>query len=127
MAKPCWDVYGLVDPASDYIFYIGIAQNVDKRLSQHRSGKDSSAYEAIQQLAEFGFTPADVKYVKFAHVHSKELAMRVEEHLIILCPHAVNKTHQGKAERFWSGLDHEFGAPWWRRVEEMKFHEAFGG
>jgi predicted GIY-YIG superfamily endonuclease len=120
MSKPCWDVYGLVAADSDYVFYIGIAQDVEKRVAQHKADPNSAAYEAIRECG--------VKYVKFAHVHSKELAAHIERHLIVLCPHAMNRTGRKEIGEFWSSVDAKFGAPWWRREQdEWKFVESFGG
>lgn len=113
--KPCWDVYGVVCPVTDYVMYIGIAQDVDKRLAQHKAKPESAIYEALQEVAQYGASIEDVKCVKFAHVHSKELALKIEEELIIVCPHTLNRTHQKRTEKFWKGIDREFGPPWWRK------------
>jgi predicted GIY-YIG superfamily endonuclease len=48
MADRIWVVYGLIDPKTGWVFYIGITQNLERRVSDHQQQKSSAAWEMCQ-------------------------------------------------------------------------------
>lgn len=92
-----WYVYGLIDPRSGRVFYIGMTYDMRLRLSQHSSCQESAAWETIQAIKKEG---GKVIMCEFATLYSEESARRLEDHLIMCLPDILNRTHHWKREVF---------------------------
>lgn len=70
-----FSIYGIVDPRSDQIFYIGHSSRFALRSRQHLAGEDSLSGLTIKQIKTSGLVPA---FVVFERCESKEAALMAE-------------------------------------------------
>jgi hypothetical protein len=103
--KP-WVVYGLIDPRIGWIFYIGITRNLQRRLTQHQTRRQSAAWEMCNDIAASG---AQVSHCIFGSFPAKKFAEFLEKSLITCIPQTYNKTYFGEAVKFWEPLAIEYG------------------
>lgn len=83
-----WRVYGLLDPRSNAVFYVGMTCRLQDRLSQHRNDPMSAAYPTILDIREAGEAMVIVDYGAFA---TKEAAREHEDGLIATMDGLVNR------------------------------------
>lgn len=83
---PCY-VYGLVDPRTEQIFYVGVSKYPNFRLEQHRSDQLSSAYDLIQDMQDEGWQCGMEILQKF---ETRRQALDHELRLIRTLPGLVN-------------------------------------
>lgn len=83
-----WMVYGLIDPRSGNVFYVGITTNVASRMRSHMSDRASSAWNVCQVLQSDGLKPS---HCVFGRYLDKLPAKILEGRLILSLPGLVNK------------------------------------
>lgn len=90
--KIIWHVYGLVDPRTNEIFYVGATTDPEMRKNAHKSDSASAAWHRIQEIAAAGLEH-DIKVIKkFA---DKKTAIDHENYLIKSMPSLVNLSFPG--------------------------------
>jgi hypothetical protein len=86
--SPCplaYSIYGLLDPRTENIYYVGQTTNMTNRLYAHLSSgrKTNNSYQVpvnviTQQILEAGMIPQSIKLDEITTPH-KELVLRLEE------------------------------------------------
>ena len=83
---PCY-LYGLIDPRTGEVFYVGVSWNPTIRLGNHKNDPASSAYLRCREIIAAGF---DVE-IEIADVFpSRTSAEGVERELIRVLPGLTN-------------------------------------
>lgn len=94
-----WTVYGVVDPVSHHVAYVGITRGEpDERLRQHRASRSSAIYGFLRDLDERGLEPT---LCILGSVRSEAAARHLETALIVVMPQTYNKTHWNEGIGFW--------------------------
>jgi len=93
-----WKVYGLIDPRNRDFLYVGITQNLFRRLSQHRSSKQSAVYDRIQAIEADG---PRVEYCVFGIFPDLESAAFLEKNLVVCLPQIYNETYFNEGAELW--------------------------
>ena len=94
-----WTVYGVIDPLSKCICYVGITNGpLSKRFNQHRSDRNSAVWELFDDVRQRG---AEIEYCVLATVKSEKAARHLESALIIILPQIFNRTHCKESEALW--------------------------
>lgn len=70
-----WLVYGIIDPRSDALFYIGQTRCFARRRSEHLEGTDQISGLVIRQIQEAGFLP---HFLVLERHDNEETALRAE-------------------------------------------------
>lgn len=84
---PCF-LYGLLDPRSQSIFYIGTSAKPVNRLPSHRSDPSSAAFKRCRDIIDSGFQPE----LKILHeCKDRNAALHLEYQLIKLFPILLNR------------------------------------
>lgn len=83
-----WFVYGLHDPRSRTIFYVGISAQPTLRLRQHRTDPGSAAYPRYREILAAGEEP---QLILFMECKTRDHARHIERRLV--------EEHQGMANR----------------------------
>src|SRR5688500_17512128 len=80
-----YSIYGLLDPRTENIYYVGQTANMTNRLYAHLSAgrKTNNSYQVpvnmiTQQILEAGMIPQTIKLDEITTAH-KELVLRLEE------------------------------------------------
>ena len=94
-----WKVYGLVESGCKFVYYVGIAQNVLRRINQHKSNPDSAAYKFLQQIMADN---EPIEHCIFGEFRTKGGALHLETNLIAALPCTFNRTHRKKGREFWA-------------------------
>jgi len=68
-------IYGIIDPRSKAIFYIGETENFKKRCEQHLEGSDQLSGLMIKQIKKNGFIP---QFTILEECPSEEAALMAE-------------------------------------------------
>ena len=82
-----YEIYGLIDPRSGVVFYIGCSKKLRERLLNHGCDPASAAWPTCQELKALGLKPG-VRI--FGRLESKQAARTLEAQLTALMPHVVN-------------------------------------
>lgn len=72
---PSWCVYGIIDPRTNALFYIGQTGAFARRKSEHLEGTDQISGLVIRQIIEAGFLP---HFVGLERHDTEETALRAE-------------------------------------------------
>jgi len=72
---PNWAVYGIIDPRTDALFYIGQTRSFARRKAEHLEGTDQISGLVIRQIVEAGFLP---HFVVLERHTNEETALRAE-------------------------------------------------
>ena len=104
-----YTVYGLIDPRSQSMFYIGITRNSAKsRLSAHCTDPASRAWRTCRAIIATGAKPT---YVVLSEGLDKEGAKLLESRLIYLLDGVVN-------DRLYGGISiSELKHPKWKNLD----------
>jgi hypothetical protein len=54
--EPCF-LYGLIDPRTATVFYVGISNNPQRRFDQHRTDRASPACDRFNEIEAAGLRP----------------------------------------------------------------------
>jgi len=68
-------VYGIIDPRSDEIFYVGETGNFERRRRDHLAGTDQLSGVVVKQIRANGFVPL---FVVLERCADEEAALRTE-------------------------------------------------
>ncbi len=85
-------VYGLSDPQTGTVFYIGISKDPIRRLPQHRSDRGSSAYQRYQKILSAGLQPQLIIFWQC----KENRANHIERRLVNEYPALTNRKHNVK-------------------------------
>jgi hypothetical protein len=109
-----WVVYGLIDPTTKAVFYVGITnRSVRERLNQHRKDRSSAVWDVIRHLeqecvfAGVKYPAQEIEHCEFALVFSEEAARHLETALIAVLPQIYNRTHGREGVGFWRPFAHD--------------------
>lgn len=81
-------VYGLIDPRSNRLFYVGQTESVRQRMTQHNAGDWASpAYQICIAIKAAGLR---VSFCIFGQFPERIAAKRLERSLILALPDLVN-------------------------------------
>ena len=72
---PSWCVYGIIDPRTNDLFYIGQTDAFARRKAEHLEGTDQISGLVIRQIIEAGFLP---HFVGLERHDREETALRAE-------------------------------------------------
>jgi predicted GIY-YIG superfamily endonuclease len=84
---PCY-VYGVLDPITGTIFYVGTSINPERRMPQHRSGTDSSTHRRCKQILSAGAEP---QLVILHKCNTRNHALYIEHQLLVEYPALINR------------------------------------
>lgn len=101
-----WVVYGLIDSRTGSVFYIGITQNIHRRIGAHHCQEQSSAYAMCRDIAASGAIAVRCVFGEFEH---KRMAEFLERQLIVCIPQTFNRTYVYDGLKFWEPLATELG------------------
>ncbi len=73
--KQSWSIYGIIDPRSDALFYIGQTRNFPRRRAEHLDGTEQISGLVIGQIRQAGFLP---HFVVLERHDNEETALRAE-------------------------------------------------
>lgn len=93
-----WSVYGLIDPRDGHLFYVGMSIDVRRRILEHSSRRESSAFEKCRDITLSG---SEVGHCIFGTFALERAAAFLERHLIIAIPQTYNCTHFATGFRFY--------------------------
>lgn len=96
-----WNVYGLIDPRTRRLFYVGVSYIVKSRVISHNTDPASSAWRTCREIIEAGKKPEYCLFGKFA---SKRSAIFLESSLITAIPWLTNLTHREERQKLWDGV-----------------------
>jgi hypothetical protein len=82
-----YEVYGLIDPRSNVVFYVGCSTNIPSRLSDHRNDPASAAFSICQDLKASQMRPGVCIFGRF---ENKQDALALEAQLAVLMPQVAN-------------------------------------
>lgn len=101
-----WAVYGLVDPRTAKVFYVGCTSKLKQRITAHHCDPASAAYWRCHDLRAVGLR---AECIIFATAETKIAVKVVEARLILSIPDLVNsKKPCGMAQDFgWTDLRSE--------------------
>lgn len=80
-------VYGLIDPRTDAVFYIGISSKPERRFSRHLSDDSSAAHHIMNEVQELGLR---VELKIFEMFPTRAEAIELETNLIRTMPGLTN-------------------------------------
>ena len=104
-----WEVYGLIDPRNDKVFYIGCSKIGSKnRAKAHGLDSASSAYWIYRDIEALGLV---VGVCIFGSFNEKISARVLEGRLILALPDIVNN------KKNWRGLPSSILYPGWHNME----------
>ena len=83
-----WNVYGLIDPRNNVVFYVGLSSRVDARKGQHCADSSSPAWRRCREILDDG---QKVRLCVFGSFADKQRAKILEGRLILALPDVVNK------------------------------------
>lgn len=117
-----WVVYALYEAGlEDAPFYIGITNDINRRMKQHETCRDSAAYSHVRALDHMG---VDCSYVILGRSWNREEALLFETFHIALRPGLRNRNVVECRERlgfsgtFWKAL---------RCTHEVLLEQAYAG
>jgi predicted GIY-YIG superfamily endonuclease len=84
---PCF-VYGIFDPRSGTVFYVGTSISPERRLPAHRHDPGSAAFKRSHQIIRQGFEPQLIVLAKCQH---RNHALYVEHRLMLEFPALLNR------------------------------------
>lgn len=84
---PCY-VYGLFDPRTGTVFYVGTSIRPERRAPAHRLDPASSAYSRSREIIRDGFEP---QLVTLAKCENRNRALYVEHQLLMEYPALTNR------------------------------------
>ena len=97
--EPSWKVYGLIDPRTGWVFYVGMTQSILRRLAAHKCQKQSAAWEMCQDIMQAG---SEVSYCIFGEFRCEEMARFLETRLIVSLPITFNRTGFEEGYKLWA-------------------------
>ena len=104
-----WEVYGLIDPRNNKVFYVGCSRIGSKyRATAHGNDSASSAYWVYRDIIELGLT---VGVCIFGSFDEKITARVLEGRLILALPDIVNN------KKNWRGLPSSILYPGWHNMD----------
>jgi hypothetical protein len=90
---PCY-IYGLVDPRTGSIFYVGVSWFPKKRLSNHRCDPASSAYHTVREIFSSGLEVG----IDILETHETRFEAEKREQIFIsVLPGLINQDRKLKA------------------------------
>lgn len=81
-------VYGLIDPRTQKLFYVGYSCNVGDRISQHNT--TNGCCRTVDVVRELGELDLRAEHCIIGEFESKKQALELESKLIVLLPDIVN-------------------------------------
>lgn len=104
-----WEVYGLIDPRNNKVFYVGCSRVGSKyRATAHGNDSASSAYWVYRDIVELGLV---VGVCIFGSFDEKITARVLEGRLILALPDIVNN------KKNWRGLPSSILYPGWHNMD----------
>ena len=101
-----WIVYGLIDPETKHVFYVGMTVNLPKRIIEHSNNPASGARSMIRKIKSRGL---EVQHCIFGMFNDKRLAEFLERELSELLPNLFNEHGFKRGRELWKNIQRAHG------------------
>ena len=101
-----WVIYGLIDPETGRVFYVGMSNNPTKRVYQHHYAVQSPAFHMCREIERKGLK---VGHCIFGDFTIKREAEFLERELSRLLPQLYNEHGYREGRKLWQTVKRVLG------------------